>query len=130
MQHEGIGIGAEFGNDERNTLRHQPGDEGDVAGEAIELGDDDRTLAATRGGEGGGELRPPVERIRALAALCLDKLGREGEAFGVGEAANCFLLGLDSEAGAPLPFGGDPVVGDGRLHDQTAYHRLPFGGSR
>ena len=45
VQHEWIGVGAEFGDDERHALGHKAGDEGDVAGEAIELGDDDRALA-------------------------------------------------------------------------------------
>ena len=40
--------GAEFSNDERHALSHQAGDEGNVAGEAVEFGDDDRTLAPTR----------------------------------------------------------------------------------
>ena len=31
VQHEGIGVGPQVGDQERHPLRHQPGDEGDVA---------------------------------------------------------------------------------------------------
>jgi len=51
MQHEWIGFCPEFGDDKRDALRHQPGDEGNVSGEAIELGDNHRTLVATRDGK-------------------------------------------------------------------------------
>ena len=30
VEHEGVGIGAEFSHDEGDTLGHQPGDEGDI----------------------------------------------------------------------------------------------------
>ncbi|GLR41173.1 hypothetical protein GCM10007880_16890 [Mesorhizobium amorphae] len=53
MQHEGIGIGTEFRNDEGNTLNHEARDEGDVSGEAIELGHDYRAFCLSRLGEGG-----------------------------------------------------------------------------
>ena len=45
MQHKGVGIGAKLGDDERHPLRHQPGNEGDVAGQAIELRDRDSRTA-------------------------------------------------------------------------------------
>ncbi len=41
VEHERVGIGPKLGDDEWNTLRHQAGDEGDIAREPIELGDDD-----------------------------------------------------------------------------------------
>ena len=85
---------------------------------------------APRGGEGGSQLWPAIERVRALAALCLDELGRDLEALSLCKAGDSLALGVDPEAGLPLSLGGDAVVGDSRLHDQTAYHRLPFGGRR
>ena len=134
VQHEGIGIDAELGDDEGHPLRHEPGDEGDVAGEAIELGDDDRALGYARGSKRCGELWPAIERIRAFAALDLDELLEEGDALGFGKAGDGGSLGFDAEAGAALPLGGDAVIGDGGVHQyrlellhQTAYHRLPFG---
>ena len=42
MEHEGIGIDTEFSDDEGNALRHQPGDEGAIARQPVELGDDHR----------------------------------------------------------------------------------------
>ena len=125
---KGSASAPELGDDEGHPLRHQPGDEGHVTREAIELGDDDGTLAATRDGKGFGQLWAPVERVGALAALCLDKLGCEFEAFSLRKALDGISLGIDAEARAPLSFGGDAVIGDSRLHDQTAYHRLPIGG--
>ncbi len=91
MQHERIGIGSEFGNDKGNTLRHQPGDEGHVARQPVQLRDDDRALAGTCGGEGCSQLWPSVERIGALAGLYLDVLGGEFDAFRLGEAVMASL---------------------------------------
>ena len=116
VQHEGIGIGAKLGDDERHALRHQPGDEGDIAGEPVELGDDDGALADSGRGQRGGELRAPIERIAALAGLDLGELAEEGESFAFGEAGDHGSLGLDSEPGAALPGGGDAIVGDCRFH--------------
>ena len=47
VQHERVCIRAQFGDDERNPLRHEAGNERDVAGEPVELGDDDRAFACT-----------------------------------------------------------------------------------
>jgi hypothetical protein len=66
MQHEWIDVRTKLGDDEGDALRHQPGDEGDVTGEPIELGDNDRRrlmaavaeLAGSR--DGGGKLRAAV----------------------------------------------------------------------
>ena len=45
VKRERIDILAERGDDERHPLRHQPGDEADVAADqAVELGDADRNL--------------------------------------------------------------------------------------
>ena len=89
MQHEWIGIGPELGHDERHALRNQPGHEGDVAGEAIELGNQHRTLRQASRGEGNCQLRSAVERIGSLAGLYLGELGYQGDALGFGEAGDC-----------------------------------------
>jgi hypothetical protein len=44
VQHERVGTGTVFGDDERHLPRHQAADEGDVARETVELGDDDGSL--------------------------------------------------------------------------------------
>jgi hypothetical protein len=106
VQHERVGVGSEFGDDERHPLSHEAGDERHVAGQAIELGDDNGALAITCGRKGCSQLRASVERIGSLAALCLDKLGCEFEALGFGKAVNRFTLGINAEPRAPLPFGG------------------------
>src|SRR5262245_15795493 len=65
MQHEGGGISAEFRDDERNAMRHQTADEMYVAGQAVELRDEDRTLLLASLRECRGELWAAVERVRA-----------------------------------------------------------------
>ena len=98
MQHEGVGIGSELCHDEGDALRHQPGDEGDIAGETIELGDDNGAFGDSGSGKGGGELRSPIERIAALAGLDLGELAQEAQSFAVREAGHHGALGLDSES--------------------------------
>ena len=95
MQHEGVGIAAEFGDDEWHPLGHQPGDEGHVAREPVQLRHHD---AASRGlgrSQRGGELGTPVQRVGALAALGLDELGDEGEVLGFGEPLDGGALRLN-----------------------------------
>jgi TolB-like protein len=72
-QHERVGIGAEFGDNERGPVLHQAADEMHVAAEPVELGDDDRAgLVDLPGGlERGGELGAAVERVGTLAGLDL-----------------------------------------------------------
>ncbi len=55
MQHERVGISAEFCDDERHPLHHQSGNEGDIARKAIELGHNDRAFELPGKGEGGCE---------------------------------------------------------------------------
>jgi hypothetical protein len=49
----GSAIGAQFGDDERHLLRHEPGNESNVAREPVQLGDDDRALTGLPRSEGG-----------------------------------------------------------------------------
>ena len=44
MQHEGVGIGAQLRHDERRPMRHQPTDEMNIAAQAVEFGNDNRSL--------------------------------------------------------------------------------------
>jgi hypothetical protein len=71
MQHEGIGVSAEFGNDEGNPLRHRPCDEGDVAREPIELCHHHRASFPPCEGERRGKLRARVERVRSRTTSSL-----------------------------------------------------------
>jgi hypothetical protein len=116
VQHERVCIRTKLGNDEWDPLSHQPGDEGNVAGEAIELGDDDRAFAGLAGCQRRSELWSPFQGVGALAGLDLRELGDQRVALGLGEPGDCCALGLDAEPRAALPGGGDPVVGNGMLH--------------
>ena len=116
VQHEGICISSQFGNDERHTLGHQARYEGHVAGKPVELGHDDRALLLPPRGQRCGQLRPSVEGIAPLPRFDLDEFGDQLEAFGRGEPDDGLPLGLDAEPGSALPGGGDPVVGNGLLH--------------
>src|SRR5208282_6820944 len=44
VEHEGIGVSAQLGDDEGDALSHQSGNEMHVAAEAVELGHDNRAL--------------------------------------------------------------------------------------
>jgi hypothetical protein len=76
VEHERVGIDAELGDDERHALCHQIGDEGDVAGEPVEFGDDHRAALAAGRREGTCEPRPAFERVGALAGGRLDEAMR------------------------------------------------------
>ena len=73
MQHERLDVRAQLGDDERDPMGHQAGNEMDVSAEAIELGNRDRAFSVSAGfGERGGELRAALYCVRALAGLDLD----------------------------------------------------------
>jgi hypothetical protein len=75
MQHEGVGIDAELGNDERHTLGHQGRNEGHVSRKPVELGHYDRAALGAACGQRCGELRPAIQGIGALAGFHLDEIG-------------------------------------------------------
>jgi hypothetical protein len=75
---------------ELNARLHQAGHEMDVAGEPIELGDDERGAERTARLEGFGELGP----IRPLAALDFGELGYDAPVAAVEMVADGFLLRL------------------------------------
>jgi hypothetical protein len=65
VQHEGICIRAQLGDDKRHPLRHQPGDEA-TSREAVELGDDDGALGDLASGE---RLKPVTEASAVGSAI-------------------------------------------------------------
>ena len=97
-------------------MGHQAGDEVNVTGQAVELRDDNRGLELPGGGQGGGELRPAIERVGALARLDLAEGLGQGVAFGLGKAGERGLLRFEAEAGASLAGGRNAGVGDGGFH--------------
>jgi hypothetical protein len=104
MQHEGVGIPAQFGDDERHPLRHQAGNEPDIAGQSVQLRNQDATLRGLGGGEGGCELRPAVDRVGALAGYRLDEL-RNDRQFGLGEPGDGRALRFEGRFKNLAPFG-------------------------
>jgi hypothetical protein len=108
VEHERIGVAAELGDNERDALSHEAGDERHVTAQAIQLRDDDRGLVAAGLGERGGELRAAIERVGTLARLNLDMFGDDLEALGLGEARDGLALTLKAE---PATLGGGPLEG-------------------
>ena len=76
VQHEGGCIPAQFSNDERHTLRHQPRYECHVTGKPVELGHDDRAFLLPSCGQRRGKLGPSVEGIIPLPCFHLDEFRR------------------------------------------------------
>ena len=103
VQHEGIGIRSEFGHDEWHALRHQAGNEGHVAREAIELGNKHRTLRLARCGQRCGKLWPSIKRIGAFAGFDLGELREERDALGSRQSAR--LPFVEPPGRAPIDLG-------------------------
>jgi hypothetical protein len=116
VEHEGVSIGAKFDDDEGHALRHQAGDERDIARQPVELGDDNRALIGFGGGERCGKLWPAVEGICAFAAFGLDELPDHEKALGERKALDCGALGLQAKPGAALAIGGNAIINDGFVH--------------
>lgn len=116
MQHEGISIRTKLGNNEWRPLRHQAGDEVNIAAQAIQLGHDDRAFGLAGGGECRRELGASVEGIRTLAGLDLDELSHDLEPIVCGEPGVRFPLRLNAQAGLALLLGGDSEIGDNGVH--------------
>src|SRR5687768_3451377 len=64
----------ELRHDERHSLRHQPGDEGNVAREPVELRDQHGASSIPRRGQCSCQLRAPVECVSPLPAFALNVL--------------------------------------------------------
>ena len=75
----------------------RPGHERHIARKPVELGDQDGAFGGLGGSQRGGELRPPVEGVGALAGLGLDELGDDADALGLGEPGDGGALRLDAQ---------------------------------
>ena len=116
VQHKRVCVRAELGHKERHPLRHQARNEGDVAREPVKLCHDYRAAQPASGFERCPWLRPPHQRVAALATLRLDLLGDDGDVFGLGEPGDCLSLRLDPEPRPALGPRRDAVVGDRPVH--------------
>src|SRR3954453_15889889 len=87
-----------FGDHEWHALAHQPGDEVHVAREPVELGHDNRPLQPAGPCQRRGELRPALQRVRALAGFDLDEFGVDLVALAATEAGDGLALSLDAQA--------------------------------
>ena len=96
-------------DDEWDAVRHQAGNEMDVARQPVELRDGDRGSRARALWPARRRAGVPVQRVASLAALDLDELGRDLEALGGGEPGDGLALRLDPKTGAPLLVGQSPV---------------------
>jgi hypothetical protein len=100
MQHERVGVGTEFGDNERNPVIHQARDEVNVPAQANQFCDDDPrgialalAIAQLAGGiDRGLQLRSPLQRVVALAGLDLDQGLGDQVALGGGEAPDGLAL--------------------------------------
>ena len=101
MKHERIGVGAEFGNDEGDLVRHQSADEVHVARQTIQLRNDHRALEAASISNSRGELGAAIQSIRSLAGFDLDIFGDNLEILGCGEPGERLALRLEPNPDFP-----------------------------
>ena len=109
-------VTAEFGDDERHALRHQPRHERNIAGKPVEFGHHDAALGGAGSRQCSGKLRSPVEGVGTLAAFRLNELGDDCEPLGFGEAGDGGALCFDSKARAVLPVRGNSQIGNRLAH--------------
>lgn len=107
---------AKFGDDKRDALDHQAGNEGNIARQAVKLRHNDWAFDLPGKGEGSGQLRTSIKCIRALSGFDLGELLEDDHSLGLGKAGDRGALGLDAQARASLPLCGDSIVGDRARH--------------
>ena len=105
VKHERVGVRPQLGHDERDPLLHQAADEMHVTAKPIELGDDDRALGLPGGLDRGGQLRPALKCVRALAGLNFAERLSNLIALGVSKPGNSVALSLKPLAPTRPVFG-------------------------
>ncbi len=101
------------GGDEVHAPFHQVGDEGDAAGEPVELGDQQRRAPLPAQGERCGE----AGAVGLAPALDVLERGNDLGPYGPGVQLDCGTLRIQPEPGQALLVGGDAVVGDEGARD-------------
>ena len=120
VQHERIGVRPELRDDERHTPGHQASDEGDVAAQPVELGDDHRAAVALCLLDRRSQLRPALDGVVTLAGLGLGEGRSDTVTLELAEAGDRLLLSLEAEARTLLAGSGYADVGDDRLAHANA----------
>jgi hypothetical protein len=105
MNHELVGVRV-VSSDEIDTAFHQAGDEMNVHGQSIELGDDQRGLGLLGCCDGRRKLRPIV----ALAALDFAEFTDQLAAIAANVAQHGLTLRIEAKAAPALPIGRDPKI--------------------
>ncbi len=100
VDHEPIRLG-HIDSHKLNAGLHEVRDEGDVAGETVQLGDHQRSAMLAAELEGGSEGRP----IIALAAFNLQDLLHQGPVSPIEESGDGGPLRFESQAASSLPCG-------------------------
>src|SRR5262249_33218356 len=85
MQDEGIGLAAQFGDDELNALRHQSADEMHVAAKAIEPRHHDWTPILERQSNRRRQFWPAFHSVGTRPSLNLCEPARQRNAFPLGK---------------------------------------------
>src|SRR5580658_2096314 len=98
MQHERIGLAAEFCDNEFDPLRHESADKMHVPREAIELTDEYRHLEPLRALQGLCELRATIQSVGALAGLDLGVPRADGDPLALRECLDGGALAFEAEA--------------------------------
>jgi hypothetical protein len=112
MQQERVDVVAEFGDNERDTLAHQPGNECYITAEAIELRNNHGTPRFPGLCQCCREFGPSVESIGTLAALDLDILGGNINSLGFRKALDSDFLGLDAQPALALTARGNGTAAE------------------
>ena len=81
-----------------HLVHHQAADEMNIARKPIQLGDAYGGLGPLRLLQGGAKLRPPLERISAIAGFDLGVFGGDREALGLGERGDGGALRFEAKA--------------------------------
>ncbi|GGI93403.1 hypothetical protein GCM10010914_30020 [Deinococcus wulumuqiensis] len=106
---EVVGFGHVDG-DEADAGFHEAGDDGDVAGEAVELGDEEDPTNSAGVAKGGFELGAPA---LPRAGFDLGEFEDDLKVLTASVSQNGSLLSFETQAALTLFGGTDSVVGDG-----------------